>query len=75
LDQTFKQFINSQQVLLNTGKLTLHLHKLTQTNRHTCKHMIKDTYRVYDSLKGFKTIIHWKDVIFAVGNSSQLTKW
>lgn len=70
----FKWFISSQQVLVNTGKLNLQLCKLTQTNMHTCKHMIKNTYRVYDPLKGFKTVIHWKDMIFAVGNSSQLTK-
>lgn len=57
-----------------TGKLNLQLHKLTETNMHTCKHMIKNTYRVYDPLKGFKTIIHWKDMIFAVGNSRQLTE-
>lgn len=45
------------------------------TNVHECKHRGENTHRVYDPLQGFKPIVHWEDVIFAVSNPGQLTQW
>lgn len=42
---------------------------------HECKPWGENTHRVYDPLQGFKAIVHWEDVIFAVSNPGQLTRW